>query len=149
MSIKKESGLRSGSRRASVTIYTDGGARGNPGPGGIGVVIYDAEGHVIKEHKAFLGFTTNNKAEYTAVIQALHIAQELQAERVRLLSDSRLIIEQLNRRFKVRDKDLAKLFTQVWNLAHSFRSVVFQHVRREQNKHADRLANEAMDAGTI
>lgn len=131
----------------SVVIYTDGGARGNPGPGGIGVVISDAEGNLLKEHKAFLGHTTNNKAEYTAVIHALRLAKTLKAEEIVICSDSRLIVEQLNRRFKVRDPELAKLFVQVWNLGQTFRSIQFRHVRREQNKQADKLANEAMDAG--
>jgi len=129
-----------------LTIYTDGGARGNPGPAGLGVVMY-ADGKIVKRHSRYLGKATNNQAEYRAVIDALEHAREMGAKEIELVMDSELVVKQLNREYRVKDKDLAQLFVQVWNLTLGFSKFTVRHVRREQNKEADKLVNEAIDRG--
>ncbi len=128
-----------------LIIYTDGGARGNPGPAGLGVYITDEEGNVVKEHSRYLGAQTNNYAEYMAIVDALTHAKELGADEVAMRMDSELAVRQLNGIYKVKNAALAILFMQVHNLRLSFRKVTFTHVRREQNTHADRLVNAAID----
>lgn len=123
-----------------LTIFTDGGARGNPGPAGIGVFI---EG--VGEYKKYIGETTNNQAEYKAVILALEKAKDLEAEELDFYLDSELVVKQLKREYRVRDAGLAELFVKVWNLRAEFKKVTFTHIRRERNKDADRLVNEAID----
>ncbi len=133
---------------ANILIYTDGGARGNPGPAGAGAIIYDGDtGDVLAEISEFLGKTTNNVAEYTALLMALQKAKELGGEKVHCRLDSELIVKQMKGEYRVRDPKLQLLFTQIWNLRQQFVQVNFEHVRREKNKEADRLANEAMDRG--
>ena len=129
-----------------LTIYTDGGARGNPGPAGLGVAMY-ADGKIVKRHSRYLGKATNNQAEYRAVIDALEHAREMGAKEIDLVMDSELVVKQLNREYRVKDKDLAQLFVQVWNLTLGFSKFTVRHVRREQNKEADKLVNEAIDRG--
>jgi len=128
-----------------LIIHTDGGARGNPGPAGLGVFVTDPEGRVVLEHSRYLGETTNNQAEYRAVIDALEHAKELGAEELDFFLDSELVVKQLHHEYKVRDADLAPLFLRVWNLCVGFRKVRFTHIRREANQDADRLVNEAID----
>jgi ribonuclease HI len=127
-------------------IYTDGGARGNPGPAAIGAVIKDGKGELIAEISEYIGETTNNQAEYRAVIAAIEKAKELGAEELEFFLDSELVVKQLNREYKVRDKDLAPLFVKIYNAMMGFKKVTFKHVRREMNKEADKLVNEALDA---
>lgn len=126
-------------------IYTDGGARGNPGPGGIGVVIYDINHKIIEEHSQFLGHTTNNKAEYQALLLGLEKAKKLKASIVDCYLDSKLVVEQLNRRYKVKNQELGVLFLKVWNLSQRFEQVNFYHIPREKNKEADSLVNQVID----
>ncbi len=130
-----------------LTIYSDGGARGNPGPAGIGAVIYDSSGKIIKEISQFLGRATNNQAEYRAVIFALEAAKSLGGKEITVYLDSELIVKQMNREYKVKNKDLAPLFLQVYNLSLTFTKINFIHIPREKNQLADKLANQAMDAG--
>lgn len=130
-----------------IIIHSDGGARGNPGPSGIGVVLNDESGGVIAEISRYLGETTNNQAEYKALIAGLEKAKDLEAEEVACYLDSELVVKQLNHEYKVKSADLAPLFLKVHNLSLSFKKISYTHVRREQNKIADRLANEAMDRG--
>jgi len=132
-----------------VKIFSDGGARGNPGPAGIGAVIYDEDNKILAQISEYLGVTTNNQAEYRALVAALKKAKELGAQKVECYLDSELVVKQLNREYKVKNKDLAPLFLEIHNLSLSFKNITFSHVRREYNKEADRLANEAMDKGTI
>lgn len=127
-----------------LQIHTDGGARGNPGPAGIGVVIWDGN-NLVGRHNAYIGEATNNQAEYKAVILALQEARKLGAEELEFFLDSELVVKQLNREYKVKDKDLAPLFVQVWNLSLGFKKVTFEHVPREKNKEADKLVNEAIN----
>lgn len=132
---------------AKLTIFSDGGARGNPGPAGIGAVLYDEHKKVIAEISEYLGETTNNQAEYRALLAALKKAASLKAEEVVCHLDSELVVKQLNREYKVKNKDLAPLFLDVYNLSLGFQKITFKHIPREQNSVADRLANEAMDRG--
>ena len=132
---------------SKLIIYTDGGARGNPGPAGIGAVLYDEKKNIIAEVSEFIGKTTNNQAEYRAVIAALKKARELGAQEIALYLDSELVCEQLNQNYKVKNKNLAPLFVQAWNLSLGFKKITYTHIRREQNTEADELANQAMDRG--
>lgn len=125
-------------------LHTDGGARGNPGPAGIGAVL-EIGGEKFF-YKKYIGEATNNQAEYQALILGLEKAKDAEVEEVECLLDSELVVKQLNREYRVKDKDLAVLFVKVWNLAQGFKQVTFKHVFREQNKEADKLVNEAIDA---
>lgn len=125
--------------------FSDGGARGNPGPAGIGAVLYDENKKIIAEVSEYLGETTNNQAEYRALLAALKKAASLKATELICYLDSELVVKQLNREYKVKNKDLAPLFLEVYNLSLSFQKIIFKHIPREQNSVADRLANEAMD----
>lgn len=131
-----------------LTIYTDGGARGNPGPAGIGVVIYNANRQKIAEISEHLGVATNNQAEYKALIAAFKKAVQLGAAELEFYLDSELIVKQLNRQYKVKNKDLAPLFLQIHNLSLNFKRITYTHISRERNSEADKLANEAMDKWT-
>lgn len=128
-----------------VIIYTDGGARGNPGPAGIGVVIYDEHGKIVEQLKKYIGETTNNQAEYQALIFGLKKAKDLKATEVECFLDSELVVKQLNGQYKVKDKNLAAHFLKIWNLKNDFKKVTFKYVARDKNKLADRLVNEAID----
>jgi ribonuclease HI len=130
-----------------LIIYTDGGARGNPGPAGIGVVIYNEARQVIAEISEFLGVATNNQAEYKAIIAGLTRAAHLKATELEFYLDSELAVKQLNREYKVKNKDLAPLFLTIHNLSLDFKKITYTHITRERNREADRLANEAMDKG--
>ena len=131
-----------------LRIYTDGGARGNPGPAGIGAVIIetgDEKEKTIKEISNYLGKRTNNEAEYEAIIAALQQAKSLKAEEVEIISDSELVVKQCRGEYKVKDAELAQLFIKIWNLRQGFKKVSFNHVLRTSNKDADRLVNLAID----
>ena len=132
-----------------LIIHTDGGSRGNPGPAAIGVVVSLSTGE--KEYFQSIGNTTNNIAEYSAVIFALKKAKQLLTKsgakktNIELRTDSELLVKQLNAEYKIKDVDLIPLFINVWNLRQDFVSVKFIHVLREKNKIADRLVNKALD----
>jgi len=128
-------------------IFSDGGARGNPGPAGIGAVLYDENKKVIAEISEYLGETTNNQAEYKALIAALKKANGLGIKEAACYLDSELVVKQLKREYKVKNKDLAPLFLEIHNLSLNFEKISYTHIPREQNSVADRLANEAMDRG--
>jgi ribonuclease HI len=131
-----------------VVARTDGGSRGNPGPAGIGVVIETADTHeVIENHAVYLGVTTNNQAEYKAVLLALERAQVLAATEVEVVADSELLVKQANGEYRVKNPGLQVLFARLKMLEHHFRRVEYTHVRRAYNKAADALANQAMDEG--
>ncbi len=128
-----------------LTIYTDGGARGNPGPAGIGAVILDEQGNAVEEISEYIGEATNNQAEYKALIAGLAKAKELGALELEVFLDSELVVKQLNREYKVKDKNLAPLFVQAYNISLSFKKIVFKHIFREDNELADKLVNQALD----
>lgn len=131
----------------SVVIHTDGASRGNPGPAAIGVVIEGPNGRVLAEFGEALSPTTNNVAEYTAVIRALERAAELGARRVECKMDSQLVVRQLNGSYRVKHRDMLPLYRRVLELIQGFDQVTFAHVPREENTEADRLANQALDGG--
>ena len=128
-----------------LIIYTDGGARNNPGPAGIGAVIYDEEKNVVAEISEYIGEATNNQAEYKAVVAAINKAGEIGAEELQFYLDSELVAKQLNREYKVKNPELAPLFVKVYNATLKFKKVNFSHIPREQNQEADRLVNLAID----
>jgi ribonuclease HI len=126
-------------------IHTDGGARGNPGPAAFAYTI-ECSGHPAIEEKGYIGETTNNIAEYTGLIRALEHAQRLGAKRLLIHSDSELMIKQMNGAYKVKHPGLLPLYEEADALRQDFEHVTLRHVRREHNKRADRLCNEALDA---
>src|SRR3989338_4851893 len=128
-------------RQNEFVIYTDGGARGNPGPAAIGVVIKSDNGTVLKSFGRHIGKATNNQAEYQALIAGLEEAQKMGAKKVTCFLDSELLVKQLKREYRVKDKELQVLFIKAWNLAVKFKDVSFHHVPRERNKEADTEVN--------
>ena len=130
-----------------IVAYIDGGARGNPGPAGYGVRIEDEMGGLITEFNGFLGSATNNVAEYNGLLAALRYAREHGHRKVRIKSDSELLVKQMRGEYRVKNPGLQPLFQHARTLAEDFDRIVYEHVRREQNKDADRLANIAMDQG--
>ena len=128
-----------------MIVACDGASRGNPGPAGAGAQITDGDGVVLAEIAEGLGKATNNVAEYTAVIRGLERACELGASMVLVRSDSQLLINQLVGRYRVRTPHLQPLHRRVRELAAGFDSIEYEHVRRERNTEADRLANEGVD----
>jgi len=130
-----------------VIVEADGGSRGNPGPAGYGAVVLDADGErVLAERKGGLGVTTNNVAEYTGLIEGLRAAAELGATRVDVRMDSKLVVEQMCGRWKIKHPSLQPLALQARDIAARFDEVTYQWVPRAQNARADRLANQAMDS---
>ena len=130
-----------------LNIYSDGGARGNPGPSGTGVVIETVEGKRLYEKGEFIGVGTNNKAEYTALIKALKLADLYGAKSLNCYLDSELVVKQLKGEYKVKNPALKSLHKQVRTLEEGFSSVEYFHVKREHEKIkiADRLVNQAID----
>lgn len=129
-----------------LTIYTDGGARGNPGPAATGIVIKDETGQTLAGYGEYLGKQTNNVAEYSAVISALKKAKELGGTEVRLIADSMLVVEQLNGRWKVKEPHLQKLFVEAWNGLQQFKKWRVTHTARKNNREADAWVNKILDA---
>ncbi len=135
-----------GSKMNDLKIFTDGGARGNPGEAAVGVVFF-SDDKKIHSHKERIGEATNNVAEYRAVICALKIAKEkFKPQSIEINLDSELVSRQLNGEYKVKDANLKELYYEVRELVLELGgAVVFRHVRREQNKEADKLVNQALD----
>ena len=129
-----------------MKLHTDGGARGNPGPGAGGIVLTDEKNKIVKELGTFFGVCTNNEAEYRALILGLEAAKSFGANKLTVSLDSLLVVEQLNGNYKVKNQNLRKLWEEVQILANKFDSIEFIHVRRENNAHADKLVNEVLDA---
>jgi formyltetrahydrofolate-dependent phosphoribosylglycinamide formyltransferase len=129
-----------------VIIHTDGGSRGNPGPAAAGFVLCDADGRQLQAKAFYLGETTNNVAEYTALIKALEAARRLGADQVAVYTDSELMVRQLSGAYKVKSETIRPLFEHASELRSQFESCSIRHVLREKNKEADRIVNEALDA---
>ncbi len=125
-------------------IHTDGAARGNPGPGAYAFVL-ERDGQPDIEENGLLGTTTNNQAEYTALVRALERALEMKGQRLHICSDSELLVQQMNGVYKVKNPGLRPLFDQAKELCEQFVAVTIRHVPRAQNSRADRLCNEALD----
>ena len=130
-----------------LITFTDGASRGNPGPASIGVLVMDQNGKALVEDKKFIGITTNNEAEYRALILALEHAVKLKANEVDCFMDSELVVRQLSGQYKVKSEKMAGFHARVRELAGKFETITFSHVRREHpnQKVVDALANQALD----
>ncbi len=125
-------------------LHTDGGSRGNPGPAGIGYVL-TIPGQEVITHGEYIGEGTNNTAEYMALIQGLQAAKKKGVKEIECILDSELVVRQMQGRYKVKDANLRKLFKIAKETTSHFQKVTFTAVRREKNKQADQLVNEALD----
>lgn len=128
-------------------LYTDGGARGNPGPAATGYVLYNGD-KLIAGGGTYLGRATNNQAEYKAVIEGMQQALQYHVSSLEVYMDSELIVNQLQRTYKIKDAELGKLFIQAWNIMQQFTRVTFTHIPRERNTEADAWVNRTLDAQT-
>lgn len=132
-----------------VEVFVDGGSRGNPGPAAVGYIING------KKYTEFIGEATNNMAEYKAIIFALkklkHLLgkDKLKKTEVIIYSDSDLVINQINGKYKILESELVPLFVEVWNLKFDFPNIKFIHIEREKNKEADRLVNQCLDNASL
>lgn len=131
--------------KETITLNFDGGSRGNPGPAGLGIVLSAEDGTPLVTLGKYIGAATNNVAEYMALILGVREAKKLGAKKIRVRGDSELVIRQLRGEYRVKNPGLKHLFDQVQELLNAFESVSFEHVVREKNSLADRLANRAMD----
>ena len=132
---------------AKLTVNVDGGARGNPGPAAIGVVVRDADGEVVQELGERIGRATNNVAEYKALLRGIELAAAHGADELELIGDSELVVRQVEGRYKVKDAGMRELHAEAKRALGSFGSWSIRHVRRSENADADRLVNQALDAG--
>jgi ribonuclease HI len=132
---------------AYLLAYIDGGARGNPGPAGYGVLIKDQDGHKIAELSEYLGHQTNNYAEYSGLLAALQYALSHGHSALRVISDSELMVKQIRGQYKVKSPTLLELYRRAQSLIAKLDWFSIQHVLRAQNREADGLANAAMDRG--
>ncbi|MDX6626849.1 MAG: ribonuclease [Solirubrobacterales bacterium] len=130
---------------ARVTVNVDGGARGNPGPAAIGVVVRGADGEVLDERAERIGRATNNVAEYRALLAGIEMARAQGADELELIGDSELVVRQVEGRYKVKDATMKELHAEVKRGLSDFESWSIRHVRREGNADADRLVNQALD----
>ncbi|MDD5433259.1 MAG: ribonuclease HI family protein [Candidatus Pacebacteria bacterium] len=135
-----------------IIIYTDGGSRGNPGEGAVGVVFCDVKGNVLKKYGQAIGVCTNNEAEYKALIFAFKKAKQVFGKDkiknfdIEVRADSELLIKQMQGKYKVQDEKIGKLFLEVWNLRVELPNIFFRAIQREQNKLADAMVNQALDS---
>ncbi len=130
-------------------LHTDGGARGNPGPAGIGAVLFDPDGNVIGELAEGIGAATNNVAEYTALVEGLDLALRKGVTDVEVFMDSELVVSQVKGLWKIKNERLRALAAKAQSLLSKFDSFTLEHVRREQNADADALANQGMDKAEL
>lgn len=134
-----------------IIINTDGGSRGNPGEGAIGIVISDEKGNILKKYGERIGICTNNEAEYKALIFGLKKSKQvigkdkIKSYEIEVRSDSELLVNQMNGKYKVQDEKIGKLFLEVWNLKVGFPKIIFIAIKRESNKLADKMVNQAFD----
>ena len=126
-------------------IYTDGACRGNPGPSGAGGVILDTSGVLVAEVCEYLGIATNNVAEYQALRLTLERAVELDIKNVDVFMDSKLVVEQVMGRWQIKNQNLREINEQILDIVANFDTITFTHIYREFNRHADRLANQAIN----
>jgi ribonuclease HI len=129
-----------------LIVNVDGGARGNPGPAAVGAVASDPDGNVLGERNAYIGETTNNVAEYRALLLGLELARELGAREVEVVNDSELVAKQISGEYKVKHAGLKPLYLEAMATLRQFDSARVRSVRRESNTRADALVNEALDA---
>lgn len=131
-----------------LIVYSDGGSRGNPGPSASGFVLLDDRSHIVYEGGSFLGQTTNNVAEYTAVLEALEMAKVFGANIVDMRMDSQLVANQMNGTYKIKNADLLSLHSRIQDLSADFEKVTYTYVAREYNTLADGMVNKILDAQT-
>ena len=129
----------------TLILYTDGASRGNPGEGGAGVVLTDLEDNIVAEEKLYLGQCTNNQAEYRALILGLEEATFMKPSELIIRADSELLVRQIQGLYRVKNEGLQPLYNQAMKLLKGFRSLKIEHIPREKNKKADKLANRAID----
>lgn len=130
-----------------LIIYTDGASRGNPGKAGLGVVAKDKNGREVKIYKKYLGVQTNNYAEYKAVFYAFRIGVIFDVKKLIINSDSELVIKQLRGEYKVKNQNLKPIYEDIKKMENKFLEVKYNHIYRDKNFEADKLANEAIDEG--
>lgn len=128
-----------------LIIFTDGGARGNPGPAATGIVIKDESGNTIDSFGEYLGEQTNNFAEYSALIAGIKKTKELGADELECVLDSELVVKQMQREYKVKEPTLQKKFIEAYNASMQFKKITFRHTARENNKEADAIVNRILD----
>lgn len=128
-----------------LIVHTDGASRGNPGEAGIGIVLCEKNGEIVAEFAEYLGVETNNGAEYKALSRALDEVLERRARRVKFFSDSELMVKQINGQYKVKHPNLQPLYREVMKKLEQLERYSVEHVRREKNRDADRLANLGID----
>ena len=131
-----------------MIVNVDGGARGNPGPAAIGVVVRDGEGNVLQDLGETIGEATNNVAEYKALIRGIELARELGADELQIHGDSELVVKQMLGQYKVKHPDMKPLHAEAKEALAGLSDWSISHVRREQNAEADALVNQALDAAT-
>ena len=135
-----------GNPEFDLIIYTDGGARNNPGHAGIGAILQDpATGKTLIKIKKYIGKTTNNCAEYIAVLESLKEAIKLNVKNVNILSDSELLVKQMQGIYKIKDEKLKKLNSEIKTLSEYFETTAYKHIRRKENSEADNLVNQAIN----
>jgi len=128
-----------------ITVYIDGGSRGNPGPAAASFILADRNGTQLQAKALFLGQTTNNVAEYTAIIKALEAVKQIGAKQIMVFSDSELLVKQINGQYKVKSEQIRPLFRQTINLINEFEDCKVKHITRDKNKQADKLVNQALN----
>ena len=129
----------------SYTLYFDGACRGNPGRSSYGLVVFDKDGNEILNDKGYIGITTNNVAEYCGLLRGLIICEKMGITDLNVKGDSNLVIQHVTGKWKVRNKNLKKIHTQIKEIDKNFKSISYKHVYRKFNKRADALANQALD----
>jgi formyltetrahydrofolate-dependent phosphoribosylglycinamide formyltransferase len=134
-------------RVRKIIAYTDGASRGNPGPAAAGFILTEPGGTQLQAEAMFLGRTTNNVAEYTAVVKALEAAKQIGAKQIKLFSDSELLVKQINGQYKVKSEQIRPLFRQTVELLEKFQSWKVQHITRDKNQQADSIVNKALNLG--
>ncbi len=127
-------------------LFTDGAARGNPGPASIGCVLKNSDGEVVAEISEYLGETTNNQAEYRALLAGLQKALDLKIKNLEVFLDSELVVKQIHGEYRVKHPELIPLYEEIKSVLRKFPTIQVSHVRREKNKEADTLANLALDS---
>lgn len=131
-----------------LIFYIDGASQGNPGPSGIGIVVCDINGNPIENISEYIGENTNNIAEYNALIYALQEGLVRKADAITINTDSELLVKQLNGEYRVKDEQIKRLFKQAQRLLKGFKRVQINHIERDKNKGADKLATKAVDVAT-
>lgn len=132
-----------------LVVYLDGASRGNPGPSGIGVVVGEEKGKVIAQFNEYIGEKTNNVAEYMALIRALKETKKYKPKEIIFYLDSQLLVNQINGLYRAKNKSLLNLLQEVRKLSRGFSQVKFQYIPREENKLADKLANQAINLAVL